>query len=151
MRPASAGCRAHVHLCPMCGDGINAGAELSRTGSSAGQTALKGWPTSGTARATAGCAAVAALAGGLFFLHLGTYGLWEPDEGRYAEIAREMLAARDFIVPHLNYVPYIEKPPLLYWLTTLAMSLLGVNEFAARFVNAFAALFGVAATCFFAA
>lgn len=91
------------------------------------------------------------LAGFLFFFHLGTYGLWEPDEARYAEIAREMLASRNFIVPHLNYVPYIEKPPLLYWLTTLAMSLLGVNEFAARFINAFAALFGVAATCFFAA
>jgi 4-amino-4-deoxy-L-arabinose transferase-like glycosyltransferase len=87
----------------------------------------------------------------LFFFHLGTYGLWEPDEARYAEIAREMLASRNFVVPHLNYVPYIEKPPLLYWLTTLAMSLMGVNEFAARFVNAFAALFGVAATCFFVA
>jgi len=99
----------------------------------------------------AGFAAVIGLAAFLFFFHLGTYGLWEPDEGRYAEIAREMLASRNFIVPHLNYVPYIEKPPLLYWLTTLAMSLLGVNEFAARFVNAFAALFGVAATCFFAA
>ncbi len=87
----------------------------------------------------------------LFFFHLGTYGLWEPDEARYSEIAREMLASHDFIVPHLNYVPYIEKPPLLYWLTTLAMSLFGVNEFAARLVNALSALFCVAATCFFTA
>ncbi len=99
----------------------------------------------------AGFATVIGLAAFLFFFHLGTYGLWEPDEARYAEIAREMLESRNFIVPHLNYVPYIEKPPLLYWLTTMAMSLLGVNEFAARFVNAFAALLGVAATCFFAA
>jgi 4-amino-4-deoxy-L-arabinose transferase-like glycosyltransferase len=99
----------------------------------------------------AGFAAVIGLAAFLFFFHLGTYGLWEPDEARYAEIAREMLASHNFIVPHLNYVPYIEKPPLLYWLTALAMSLFGVNEFAARFVNAFAALFGVAATVFFAA
>jgi 4-amino-4-deoxy-L-arabinose transferase-like glycosyltransferase len=98
-----------------------------------------------------GFAAVIGLAAFLFFFHLGTYGLLEPDEGRYAEIAREMLASRNFIVPHLNYVPYIEKPPMLYWLTTLAMSVLGVNEFAARFINAFAALSGVAATCFFAA
>jgi 4-amino-4-deoxy-L-arabinose transferase-like glycosyltransferase len=97
----------------------------------------------------AGFAGVIGLAAFLFFFHLGTYGLWEPDEARYAEIAREMLASRNFIVPHLNYVPYIEKPPLLYWLTALAMSLMGVNEFAARFVNAFAALYGVAATCWF--
>ena len=99
----------------------------------------------------AGFAGVIGLAAFLFFFHLGTYGLWEPDEARYGEIAREMLASHDFIVPHLNYVPYIEKPPLLYWLTTLAMRLLGVNEFAARFVNALAALFGVAAICFFTA
>ena len=96
-------------------------------------------------------AGVMGLAAFLFFFHLGTYGLWEPDEARYAEIAREMLASRNFVVPHLNYVPYIEKPPLLYWLTTLALGLMGVNEFAARFVNAFAALYGVAATCWFAA
>jgi len=98
-----------------------------------------------------GFASVIGLAAFLFFFHLGTYGLWEPDEARYSEIAREMLASRNFIVPHLNYVPYIEKPPLLYWLTSLAMSVLGINEFAARFVNAFAALCGVTATCFFAA
>jgi 4-amino-4-deoxy-L-arabinose transferase-like glycosyltransferase len=101
--------------------------------------------------AVAGFVAVMGLATLLFFLHLGTYGLWEPDEARYAEIAREMLALHSFIVPHLNYVPYIEKPPLLYWLTALAMSLFGVNEFAARLVNAAAALTGVAATCLFAA
>jgi len=76
---------------------------------------LQSSPTS--LRALGGGAAVAALALVLFFFHLGTYGLWEPDEARYAEIAREMLALHNFIVPHLNYVPYIEKPPLLYWLT----------------------------------
>jgi 4-amino-4-deoxy-L-arabinose transferase-like glycosyltransferase len=101
--------------------------------------------------AAVGFAGVIGLAALLFFFQLGTYGLWEPDEARYSEIAREMLASRNLIVPHLNYVPYIEKPPLLYWLTTLSMSLLGINEFAARFFNAFAALCGVAATCFFAA
>jgi 4-amino-4-deoxy-L-arabinose transferase-like glycosyltransferase len=100
--------------------------------------------------ALAGGAAVAALALILFFFHLGTYGLWEPDEARYAEIAREMLASHNFIVPHLNYVPYVEKPPLLYWLTAGSMKLLGVNEFAARLVNAGAALIGVLATYLFA-
>ncbi len=82
----------------------------------------------------------------LFFFHLGTYGLWEPDEARYAEIAREMIALHNFIVPHLNYVPYVEKPPLLYWLTAGSMRLFGVNEFAARFVNAAAAFVGVMTT-----
>lgn len=101
-------------------------------------------------RDAAALIAVSALAAIVFFFKLGTYGLWEPDEGRYAEIAREMLAARDFIVPHLNYVPYIEKPPLLYWLTALSMSILGVDEFAARLPNALAALIGVIATFVFA-
>ena len=81
-----------------------------------------------------------ALAGAIFFFHLGSYGLWEPDEARYAEIAREMLASGNFIVPHLNYVPYIEKPPLLYWLEAMWMALMGVNELAARMTPALAAL-----------
>jgi 4-amino-4-deoxy-L-arabinose transferase-like glycosyltransferase len=100
--------------------------------------------------ALAGGTGIAAFALVLFFFHLGIYGLWEPDEARYAEIAREMLASHNFIVPHLNYVPYIEKPPLLYWLAAGAMKLLGVNEFAARLVNAGAALIGVLATFLFA-
>ena len=76
------------------------------------------------------------IAGLIFFFHLGAYGFWEPDEARYAEIAREMLAMRDFIVPHLNYVTYVEKPPLLYWLTALSFRVFGINEFAARFFPA---------------
>ena len=93
---------------------------------------------------------VLGLAAALFFFHLGTYGLWEPDEARYAEIAREMLASGNFVVPHLNYVAYIEKPPLLYWLTACSMWLFGVNEFGARFVNAAAALSSVVTIYFFA-
>ena len=45
----------------------------------------------------------------------GKVPLFEPDEGRYAEIPREMLAARDFLTPRLNGVLYFEKPPLYYW------------------------------------
>src|ERR1700730_15882975 len=85
-----------------------------------------------------------------FFFHLGAYGFWEPDEARYGEIAREMLALRDFIVPHLNYVAYVEKPPLLYWLTALSFRIFGINEFAARLVSAMSALIGVFATFMFA-
>ena len=94
-------------------------------------------------------AAVGVLALVAFFFHLGSYGLWEPDEARYAEIAREMLASGNFLVPHLNYVPYIEKPPLLYWMTSLAFHFLGTNEFAARLVPALSALVGVIVTYWF--
>jgi 4-amino-4-deoxy-L-arabinose transferase-like glycosyltransferase len=93
--------------------------------------------------------AVGLLALAVFFFHLGSYGLWEPDEGRYAEIAREMLASGNFVVPHLNYVPYIEKPPLLYWTTSLAFRFLGINEFAARMVPALGAILGVVVTYWF--
>jgi 4-amino-4-deoxy-L-arabinose transferase-like glycosyltransferase len=109
-----------------------------------------GCDRSASRRETVGAIIAAAVAAILCFFHLGAYGLWEPDEARYAEIAREMLVLRDFIVPHLNYVPYIEKPPLLYWLSALAMRAFGVNEFAARFVNAAAACVGVAAVYLFA-
>ncbi|MDP1831891.1 MAG: glycosyltransferase family 39 protein [Geothrix sp.] len=58
--------------------------------------------------------------------------LWEPDEGRYAEIAREMLATGDWLTPRLNGVLYFEKPPLQYWLSALSMKLFGLNGAAAR-------------------
>lgn len=89
------------------------------------------------------------LAAAVFCFHLGRYGLWEADEARYAEIAREMLAGAGYIVPHLNYVAYVEKPPLLYWLTMACMWLLGPTQLAARIVPATAALIGVVATLYF--
>ncbi|WP_243321549.1 glycosyltransferase family 39 protein [Geothrix sp. SG200] len=58
--------------------------------------------------------------------------LWEPDEGRYAEIPREMLATGDWLTPRLNGVLYFEKPPLQYWLSALGMKLFGQNGAAAR-------------------
>ncbi len=58
--------------------------------------------------------------------------LWEPDEGRYAEIPREMLATGDWLTPHLNGVLYFEKPPLQYWLSALSMKLFGLTGAAAR-------------------
>ncbi len=94
-------------------------------------------------------AALFALAAFVFFVNLWRYGLWEPDEARYAEIAREMIENRDYIVPHLNYLAYVEKPPLLYWMTTLSFHAFGINEFAARVPVALSALIGVFATFFF--
>jgi 4-amino-4-deoxy-L-arabinose transferase-like glycosyltransferase len=68
----------------------------------------------------------------LWFVLLAGRPLYDPDEGRYAEIPREMLAGGDWVVPHLNALVYLEKPPLQYWLTALAFRGLGQNEFAAR-------------------
>ncbi|NVN89804.1 MAG: phospholipid carrier-dependent glycosyltransferase [Desulfuromonadales bacterium] len=81
-----------------------------------------------------------------FFQYLGMLPLMDPDEGRYAEIAREMLERGDLITPTLNYVPYFEKPPLLYWANAASIKIFGLNEFAARFPSALCGLLTVLAT-----
>ena len=65
--------------------------------------------------------------------------LWQPDEGRYAEIPREMLATGNWLTPHLNGVLYFEKPPFQYWLSAISMKLFGESAFAARLPLALAA------------
>jgi 4-amino-4-deoxy-L-arabinose transferase-like glycosyltransferase len=79
----------------------------------------------------------------LFFGGLGAFPLLEPDEGRYAEIPREMLALQDFVTPRLNGVLYFEKPPLYYWLNAAALSVLERPEVACRLASAFFGLAGV--------
>jgi hypothetical protein len=86
-----------------------------------------------------------------YFWNLGGHGLLEPDEGRYAEIPREMIERGDYITPTLNYVKYFEKPPLHYWLTALSMKIFGENEGASRIAVALGGLGGVAATSLFGA
>ncbi|TFG92380.1 MAG: phospholipid carrier-dependent glycosyltransferase, partial [Syntrophobacterales bacterium] len=81
-----------------------------------------------------------------FMIFLGNLPLLEPDEGRYAEIPREMLVRSDFITPHLNHVKYFEKPPLHYWLNASSLAVFGCNEFAARFPSALLGLGGVLLT-----
>jgi 4-amino-4-deoxy-L-arabinose transferase-like glycosyltransferase len=71
-------------------------------------------------------------------------GLAEPDETRYAEIPREMLAAGDLVVPRLNGVPYFEKPPLLYWLNAASLHVFGETPWAARLPTRIAGLGTVA-------
>ncbi|HOP85057.1 MAG TPA: glycosyltransferase family 39 protein [Syntrophorhabdaceae bacterium] len=76
-----------------------------------------------------------------FFNALGGYSLKEPDEGRYAEIPREMLESGDFVVPRLNYVRYFEKPPLFYWTVAGFYKLFGINQWSFRLPCALSAFF----------
>jgi dolichol-phosphate mannosyltransferase len=60
--------------------------------------------------------------------------LLEPQEARYAEIPRQMLAEGSLVVPVLHGEPYLDKPPLLYWLVMASYRLFGVHDWAARLV-----------------
>src|SRR5437588_2277988 len=96
-----------------------------------------------------GCFAfIAALAATILFLNL-SYPLVEPDEGRYAEISREMLTSGDWVLPTLNRLPYYDKPPLLYWLVAGSLRCFGTSPGAARLVPALAALCTVLLTFLF--
>src|SRR5207237_6908774 len=66
------------------------------------------------------------------------FHLLEPDEGRYAEIPREMLQRGEWVVPYLQGEPYLDKPPLLYWLVMLSYRVFGVSAASARLVPALA-------------
>ena len=77
-----------------------------------------------------------------FGYELGSRALWSPDEGRYAEIPREMVESFDYLTPRLNGVKYFEKPPLVYWLTAGSIKLFGLNEWALRLWPALFALLG---------
>lgn len=64
---------------------------------------------------------------------LGAYPLIDPTEGRYAEIAREMVTTGDWVTPKTHQgQPFLGKPPLSFWLTAISYKALGINEFAAR-------------------
>lgn len=75
-----------------------------------------------------------------FFIFLGSRGLNEPDEGRYAELGREMAVSGDWLTPRLNGFEHFQKPPLLYWTTALSFKTFGFNEWAARLPSTVAAL-----------
>lgn len=104
---------------------------------SSSRTAL---PRSGTG-VLPDLAALAALALVLFLPALGERALWNPDEARYAEVAREMRVSGEWALPHLNGEVYAQKPPLLFWAINLASLVTGgLNEHAARLPSALAAL-----------
>ena len=79
---------------------------------------------------------------------LGCRKLVTPDEGRYAEISREMALSGDWVTPRLNGIKYFEKPPLQYWATAAAFKTFGETEFSARLWTGLAGLLAVLATFF---
>jgi 4-amino-4-deoxy-L-arabinose transferase-like glycosyltransferase len=78
-----------------------------------------------------------------WFGTLGERKLVRPDEGRYAEIAREMVVTGDWTTPRLNGYKYFEKPALQYWATAAAFEVFGVREWSARLWAAFTGFLGV--------
>ncbi len=87
---------------------------------------------------------ILAFAAILFLCRLRT-PLLEPEEGRYAEIPRQMLSRGDWLIPTLNGPPYLDKPPLLYWAVMASYSVFGVHDWAARLIPGLAGLLTVAA------
>ena len=86
----------------------------------------------------------------LFLFNLGGRDLWEPDETRYAVIAREMRETGSWILPHINREVYAEKPPLFFWLVNLSTFFLGENsELANRLPSALAGLITLLVTFLF--
>lgn len=81
-----------------------------------------------------------------FLLMLDARPLNIPDEGRYPEVAREMLLTGDFITPRNNGIVFLDKPALYYWLQAGAMAVLGVHTWSIRLVPALFAALGVLAT-----
>jgi 4-amino-4-deoxy-L-arabinose transferase-like glycosyltransferase len=84
----------------------------------------------------------------LWFVGIEYRGLFMPDEGRYADIAREMLDSSDWVTPRLNGLKYFEKPPLQYWATATAFALFGVDEWTARIWPALTGFLGIVFTAF---
>ena len=79
----------------------------------------------------------------IWFGGLGVRKLIKPDEGRYAEIPREMVASGDWLTPRLNDLKYFEKPPLQYWATAAAYEAFGVHEWTSRLWTALTGFLGV--------
>jgi 4-amino-4-deoxy-L-arabinose transferase-like glycosyltransferase len=72
----------------------------------------------------------------LFFAGLGRLPLIEPDEGRNAEVGREMLASGDWITPHFNGFAVLDKPAVYFWMVAASLKAFGISEGAARVPSA---------------
>lgn len=91
----------------------------------------------------AGLCLAAILLAVVWFANLEYRALIHPDEGRYAEIPREMVVKGDWITPRLNDLKYFEKPPLQYWATALAYEAFGEHNWTARLYPALTGFVGV--------
>lgn len=81
-----------------------------------------------------------------YTIWLGSYPLFTPDEGRYSEVAREMVASGDYITPRVDGIAFLDKPILYYWLQATAIKLFGVKEWALRLFPALLGVLGCIAT-----
>lgn len=79
----------------------------------------------------------------IWFYMLGARTLVPTDEGRYAEMAREMVATQDWITTRLNGIKYFEKPPLQTWMNAITFELFGLGEWQARLWTGLCGLFGI--------
>ena len=84
-----------------------------------------------------------------FLIFLGTRHLSVPDEGRYPEVAREMLTSGNWITPMLNGIPFLDKPILYYWLEAISMKCFGVNAWTIRLPQCLFGIFGTLAIYLF--
>jgi len=84
------------------------------------------------------------VASGLNLLWLGSGPLADSTEARHAEIGREFAEGGHWLVPTLNYRPYLTKPPLTDWLVAVGIKMFGADEFGARFASAIVAALGIA-------
>ncbi len=84
----------------------------------------------------------------IWFSSLEYLKLVNPDEGRYAEIPREMVTSGDWVTPRLNGLKYFEKPALQYWATATAFEMFGEHQWTARLWSALMGLLGIASVVF---
>lgn len=82
----------------------------------------------------------------IWFSNLEYRLLVKPDEGRYAEIPREMVASGDWVTPRLNNLKYFEKPPLQYWATAVAYEAFGEHQWTSRLWAALTGFLGLLLT-----
>jgi len=100
-------------------------------------------PAAGDTRRHAAAIGLALFFAVLWFPNIDGRKITRPDEGRYAEIAREMVVTGDWLTPRLNGYKYFEKPPLQYWATAAAFAAFGIDEWTARLWTGLTGFLGV--------